>query len=43
MKRTIRLTESDLRGIVKESVKRVLREWDEYNEYDSDANEKRIR
>ena len=42
MKRTIRLTESDLHRIVKESVKRVLREWDEYNEYDSDAKEKRF-
>ena len=30
MKNRIRLTESDLHRIVKESVNRVLREWDEY-------------
>lgn len=28
MKRRIKLTESDLHKIIKESVKRVLREWD---------------
>ena len=37
MKRRIRLTESDLRNIVKKSVKRVLREWDE-DEYDDGSD-----
>ena len=31
MKQTIRLTESDLRRIVKESVKKMLREQEDYN------------
>ena len=38
MKRKIRLTESDLHRIVKESVNRVLREWDEYNEFDRNGD-----
>jgi hypothetical protein len=38
MRQRIRLTEEDLHRIVKESVKRVLREYDE-DEYDSDASE----
>lgn len=33
MKRRIRLTESDLRRIVNNSVKRVLREWEEEEDY----------
>lgn len=36
MKRTnkIRLTESQLHRVIKESVKKVLREYDDYNEID---------
>ena len=52
MKKIIRLTESDLHKIVKESVNRIIREWngdrdinpddDEYdiNQYDETDNEK---
>jgi hypothetical protein len=41
MKNIIRLTESDLHKIVKESVNKILKEWDEYNEFDrnGDAND----
>ena len=49
MKKTIRLTESDLHRIVKESVNRILREskynyydsspYDEYNEFDRNMND----
>ena len=37
-KKLIRLTESYLHRIVKESVNRVLREWDEYNEFDRNGD-----
>lgn len=38
MKRTVRLTESELRKMISESVKRVLNEW----EYDNDLQYERI-
>lgn len=36
--KTIRLTETDLHRIIKESVNRVLREWDEFNEFDRNGD-----
>ena len=38
MKKIVRLTEQDLHRIVKESVNRVIKEWDEYNEFDRNGD-----
>jgi hypothetical protein len=39
MKRIIRLSESDLRGIIKESIRKVMREASVYPDYDSTTTE----
>lgn len=38
MKQRVRLTENDLHRIIAESVKKVLNEWDEYNEFDRNGD-----
>lgn len=38
MKKTIRLTESDLHRVIKESVKRIVREW----QFDNDLDYQKI-
>jgi len=43
MKQIIRLTESDLHNIIRESVRRVLREQDEYTEADLEAAKKKMK
>jgi hypothetical protein len=43
MKQIIRLTESDLHNIIRESVRRVLREQDEYTEADLETAKKKMK
>ena len=43
MKQIIRLTESDLHNIIRESVRRVLREQDEYTEADLEAAKEKMK